>query len=315
MAVYSKPSQHSIGNQGSQSSSLHSHTESLDSSFSSESNYQNNSLLKVGIELCHQVARTIHRKIPSQYFDLDDLVQYGLVGLLGSIRTFDPSIGVKFKVYSHPRILGAIIDGIRQESGNSRSALQRNKVLKNLIGTFSDERSHLSDYGKTARDLGLDIEDLEGILRVNSVVCTLSLDAMGITEARDNSDFKQSANIPCDNKEPPPLRSLENREFLQMALKGLNRNERLVIIEYFYLGSSMKEAAATIGLSESRVSQILPDILFRVANNLKRYYGDEPLGSINGNLNGLVSDEHKFKRETNPAAGGSLADLSFDWSD
>ena len=71
-----------------------------------------------------------------------------------------------------------------------------------------------------------------------------------------------------DKKGEDPTRRLQRKDLMRMVTKGLNRNERLIIILYYYEELTMKEIGATLDLSESRVSQMHSSIIQRLQAQL-----------------------------------------------
>ena len=71
-----------------------------------------------------------------------------------------------------------------------------------------------------------------------------------------------------DKKGEDPTRRLQRKDLMRMVTKGLSRNERLIIILYYYEELTMKEIGATLDLSESRVSQMHSSIIQRLQSQL-----------------------------------------------
>jgi len=166
--------------------------------------------------------------------ELDDLISAGIFGLMDAIDAFDTERGVKFETYCVPRIRGAMLDELRSMDWVPR--LVRSKASKmmsdaNAVGLISlNKKWYETDSYKDVREIDI-LEDKKG---------------------------------------EDPTRRIQKNDLMRLVTKGLNRNERLIIILYYYEELTMKEIGATLDLSESRVSQMHSSIVQRLQTQLGR---------------------------------------------
>lgn len=200
--------------------------------------------------------------------ELDDLISAGIFGLMDAIDAFDTTRGVKFETYCVPRIRGAILDELRTMDWVPR--LVRSKASK-----LAEARKQLETrYGRlpTDRELSehmqIPIQELEKMQMEANAVNLVSLNKKWY-ETDSYKDVRE-IDILEDKKGEDPTRRIQKSDLMRLVTKGLNRNERLIIILYYYEELTMKEIGATLDLSESRVSQMHSSIVARLQEQLGR---------------------------------------------
>ena len=200
--------------------------------------------------------------------DLDDLISAGVFGLMDAIDAFDLSRGVKFETYCVPRIRGAMLDELRTMDWVPR--LVRSKASKLAEATKELE----TKYGRAPSDqelsehMGISIQELEKMQMEANAVNLISLNKKWY-ETDSYKDVRE-IDILEDKKGEDPTRRIQKNDLMRLVTKGLNRNERLIIILYYYEELTMKEIGATLDLSESRVSQMHSSIVQRLQSQLGR---------------------------------------------
>ncbi len=200
--------------------------------------------------------------------ELDDLISAGIFGLMDAIDAFDMSRGVKFETYCVPRIRGAMLDELRTMDWVPR--LVRSKASKLNEGTKKLE----AKLGRTptvielAAHMELTVPELEKMMTDANAVNLISLNKKWY-ETDSYKDVRE-IDILEDKKGEDPTRRIQKNDLMRLVTKGLNRNERLIIILYYYEELTMKEIGATLDLSESRVSQMHSSIVQRLQTQLGR---------------------------------------------
>jgi len=204
--------------------------------------------------------------------ELDDLISAGVFGLMDAIDAFDMTRGVKFETYCVPRIRGAMLDELRTMDWVPRlvrsKASKLNEAVKSLEAKFgrSPTEQELSER------LEISTEELEKMMIEANAVGLISLDKKWY-ETDSYKDVRE-IDILEDKKGEDPTRRIQKGDLMRLVTKGLNRNERLIIILYYYEELTMKEIGATLDLSESRVSQMHSSIVQRLQGQLERRRGE-----------------------------------------
>jgi RNA polymerase sigma factor for flagellar operon FliA len=226
-----------------------------------------NALIERYFPLVRYNAERVWSKLP-EGVDLNDLISAGVFGLMDAIDAFDLSRGVKFETYCVTRIRGAMLDELRTMDWVPR--LVRSKASKLEAARKEAE----AQFGRPPADteiaekLSLSSEDFEKLKTEASAVNLVSLNKKWY-ETDSYKDVRE-VDILEDSKGEDPTRSIQKRDLMKLVTKGLNRNERLIIILYYYEELTMKEIGNTLGLSESRVSQMHSSIVARLKDQLKR---------------------------------------------
>ena len=200
--------------------------------------------------------------------ELDDLISAGVFGLMDAIDAFDLSRGVKFETYCVPRIRGAMLDELRTMDWVPRlvrsKASKLNEANKNLEARLGRQPTEI----ELSQELNVSVPELEKMILDASAVNLISLNKKWY-ETDSYKDVRE-IDILEDKKGEDPTRRIQKNDLMRLVTKGLNRNERLIIILYYYEELTMKEIGATLDLSESRVSQMHSSIVQRLQNQLAR---------------------------------------------
>lgn len=191
----------------------------------------------------------------TRYVEYDDLVGYGMIGLMDAINKFDESRGMQFSTYSSIRIKGAMIDEIRRISPISKGAIDKLNKYNDAVERLQMKLLRDPSTEELATELAItssDVGDIEGYINYISVV---SLDDILFS---DDDEMKLKEMIE-DKKSPSPEHSLEEKEeleYLSKAIDKLNDKDKTVLSLYYYEGFTLKEIGKVLEVSESRVCQL-----------------------------------------------------------
>ena len=226
-----------------------------------------NRLVEIYLPLVKYNGERIWSRLP-EGVELDDLISAGVFGLMDAIDAFDLSRGVKFETYCVPRIRGAMLDELRTMDWVPRlvrsKASKLNEAVKNLEARLGRQPTEQ----ELAGELQISVQELEKMMLDANAVNLISLNKKWY-ETDSYKDVRE-IDILEDKKGEDPTKRIQKNDLMRLVTKGLNRNERLIIILYYYEELTMKEIGATLDLSESRVSQMHSSIVQRLQGQLAR---------------------------------------------
>ncbi|MBI3893511.1 MAG: FliA/WhiG family RNA polymerase sigma factor [Candidatus Wallbacteria bacterium] len=214
------------------------------------------------------VAGRMAVNLPSNV-EYDDLVGYGVFGLIDAIDKYDPDRQIKFKTYAKTRIRGAILDELRMLDWTPRSVRQKSKTLERAIDELEAKLGREATDGELCQHLKVEMSELHRMFDESRVGMMSSLDE-GDPEGDGNVsrlDFiEDKANItPQRNAE-----KVELARILAQELTTLSDRERLVLSLYYFEELTSKEIGRILGVSDSRVSQLHTKAIMRLRNRLSR---------------------------------------------
>jgi RNA polymerase sigma factor for flagellar operon FliA len=226
-----------------------------------------NRLVEYYLPLVKYNAERIWSRLP-EGVDLDDLISAGVFGLMDAIEAYDLERGVKFETYCVPRIRGAMLDELRTMDWVPRLVRSKHSKLEETRKALEAELGRPPRPEEMAARMGVTLEEYEKMLGDATAVSLISLNKKWY-ETDSYKDVRE-IDILEDKKAEDPTRRLQARDLMRLVTRGLNRNERLIIILYYYEDMTMKEIGATLDLSESRVSQMHSSIVARLQAQLAK---------------------------------------------
>jgi len=226
---------------------------------------QRNQLVERYLSLVKYNAERIWARLPDGV-ELDDLISAGVFGLMDAIDAFDLTRGVKFETYCVPRIRGAMLDELRTMDWVPRLVRSKASKMEAARKELEAQLGRPPRPDEMSSKLGVPIEQLADHVGDATAVSLVSLNKKWY-ETDSYKDVRE-IDVLEDKKAEDPTHRLQNRDLMRLVTRGLNRNERLIMILYYYEDMTMKEIGATLDLSESRVSQMHSSIVSRLQNQL-----------------------------------------------
>jgi len=199
------------------------------------------------------LARRIHERLP-QHVELDDLISAGVVGLIDAFSKFDHTKKVQFKSYAQFRIRGAILDSLRTLDWSPRELRRKGRAVEEAIRAVTQRLGRAPSEPEIAAEMELTLNEFQQLL---GDLKGLEIGSLHMERTEDSGD-QELAYIPGAPDEDPLFRCLkgELKQRLTDAIDELPERERLVLTLYYYEELTMKEIGLTLGVVESRVSQI-----------------------------------------------------------
>ena len=190
---------------------------------------------------------------PPTGLDYEDILSFGVFGLLDAVDKFDPSKGFVFQTYAIPRIRGAIRDELRKCDWFSRTGREKVQKFNRAVEKILRDKGELKDEW-VMQEMGIDSDEYYEIQELASRGYITSLDD---TTPLDDGEVAVEATLADEREGAAERLDYESeKQELTEALQELPERERQMLSLYYYEGLTLKEIGAVMGVSESRVSQI-----------------------------------------------------------
>ena len=218
------------------------------------------SLILDHMAMVKRVAVHLKARLPP-FMELDELVQVGMVGLIEAARSFDPTKGFEFEHFALSRVRGAILDEVRRQSFLPRSAVAFNKSENEAVHVLAAELGRAPSQAELALFMGKDIEEFHRERGQAKRFETFSMEV--VTD--------EVMSMPADSAMQPEV-MVEEAEFMEAVVEAIDQlpeRERLVMSLYYVEELNLKEIGEVLGVSESRISQILSAVVKKLRQNLQ----------------------------------------------
>ena len=215
------------------------------------------------------------RGVYSSFAQIDDIINEGIITLLGAIDKFDPDKGVKFETYVSKRIRGMVIDLARKQDWIPRNVRKRAKEIDLASAELSASLGRMPTDGEIAQHLGITQERYQKDAANIALSNVLSLDVL--MDTRETSGYPME--VPSSDASSQPELVLQEREMQRALAEGiasLRENEQIVLSLYYERNLHLKEIAQVMELSEPRISQIHTRAIQKLRAYMERYLSDEP---------------------------------------
>lgn len=218
------------------------------------------SLIMGHMPMVKRVAVHLKARVPP-FMELDELIQVGMVGLIEAARSFDPTKGFEFEHFALSRVRGAILDEVRRQSFLPRSAVAFNKSENEAIHTLSAELGRTPSQIELAEFMGKDIEEFHKERGQAKRFETYSMEVVN----------DEVMSMPGDSNMQPEV-MVEEAQFMDAvmdAIDHLPEREKMVMSLYYVEELNLKEIGEVLGVSESRISQILSTVVKKLRQELR----------------------------------------------
>lgn len=200
------------------------------------------------------------------HLDPDDLIGYGMMGLIQSVEKFELARNVRFETFAMTRIRGAVLDQLRAMDWMPRSLRQKAKEIEQAISKIEQQTGRTAEEDAIASELGMDVETLRQTLNETSFL-VLSLDYL-LNPGEGNETL--GASIPDTGMRPEEHAEQEAlREALAQAIKTLPEREQKLIAFYYFEGLTMKEIGRVLQVTEARICQLHAQAIHRLRARMK----------------------------------------------
>jgi RNA polymerase sigma factor for flagellar operon FliA len=190
--------------------------------------------------------------------DHNDLVSYGIVGLIESIERFDPDRDVKFETYAIPRIRGAMLDELRALDWVPRSVRAKGRELDRAMTKLQNDLRRDPTEEELAGELGCNVDEVRARLDSTVSMSIVALEDLLTVSSEDGDRVSLLDTLPDVGVEMPgaAIEANDVRVALRQAIEGLGERDRKVVVLYYLEGFTLARIGDILGVTESRVSQI-----------------------------------------------------------
>ena len=229
---------------------------------------ETNAMLKQYSPLVRRLAHQMIAKLPANV-EIDDLIQVGMIGLTDAMTRFDHKQGVQFETFATQRIRGAMLDELRGADWMSRGNRKQQRDIEKAVRSLEQQLGRAPAESEIAKEMGISLADYQELLGKVRGTQLIYLEDMSGDEG--DADFLDR-HVADENENPlAMLQDRRMREALVAAIKLLPEREQYVMSMYYEQDMNLKEIAAVLGVTESRVCQLHSQSIARLRVKLRAW--------------------------------------------
>jgi RNA polymerase sigma factor for flagellar operon FliA len=226
------------------------------------------SLLKQYSPLVRRLAHQLIAKLPANV-EIDDLIQVGMIGLNDALSRFDPSQGVQFETFATQRIRGAMLDELRGSDWMSRGDRRHQRLIETAVHKLEQKLGRAPSETEIAAEMGMKLSDYQELLGKVRGTQLVYLEDMSGDDG--DEDFLDRHMVDADANPLGRLSDRKMREALVAAIENLPQREQYVMSMYYEHDMNLKEIAAVLGVTESRVCQLHSQSIARLRTRMREW--------------------------------------------
>ena len=220
--------------------------------------------------LVRKLAHHMMAKLPASV-QVDDLIQVGLIGLSEALSRYEVAQGVQFETFATQRIRGAMIDELRDGDWMSRGSRKSQKDIEQALRRLEHRLGHTPLESEIAAELGMSLADYQTLLgKVRGTQLVYLEDMNHGGDGEDGFLERHEAEDPSSDP-MQVLRDQRLRQSLVTAIKALPEREQYVMSMYYEQDMNLKEIAAVLGVTESRVCQLHSQSIARLRAKMRAH--------------------------------------------
>ena len=227
-----------------------------------------NALIKQYQPLVRRLAHHMMAKLPASV-EVDDLIQVGLIGLSDALARFEASQGVQFETFATQRIRGAMLDELRDNDWMSRGSRKSQKEIEVAIRKLEHKFGRSPAESEIAAELEMSLADYQSLLGKVRGTQLVYLEDMSRGEDDDTFLDRHVADAEADPM--AMLRDQRLRLSLVAAIKSLPEREQYIMSMYYEQDMNLKEIAAVLEVTESRVCQLHSQSIARLRAKMRSH--------------------------------------------
>ncbi len=225
-------------------------------------------MLRQYVPLVRRLAHHMIAKLPPNV-EIDDLIQVGMMGLSEALTRYQASQGVQFETFATQRIRGAMIDELREADWMSRGSRKSQKDIEQALHRLEQRLGRSPMESEIAAELDMELADYQSLLAKVRGTQLVYLEDMG-ADGEDDSFLDRHAG----GEDADPMQQLSDqrlRQSLVEAIKALPEREQYVMSMYYENDMNLKEIAAVLGVTESRVCQLHSQSIARLRAKMRHH--------------------------------------------
>ena len=225
-------------------------------------------LLRQHVPLVRRIAHHMIAKLPPNV-ELDDLIQVGMIGLAEALSRYQAAQGVQFETFATQRIRGAMLDELRDSDWMSRSSRKSQKDIEQALHRVEQRLGRSPLESEIAAELGMSLEDYQSLLGKVRGTQLVYLEDMHHDDCDEGFLDRHVADASAD-----PLAMLRDqrlRDALVRAIQALPEREQHIMGMYYEHDMNLKEIAAVLGVTESRVCQLHSQAVARLRTKMRAH--------------------------------------------
>jgi len=228
-----------------------------------------NALIKQYQPLVRRLAHHMMAKLPPSV-EVDDLIQVGLIGLSDALSRFEATQGVQFETFATQRIRGAMLDELRENDWMSRGSRKSQKDIESAIRRLEHRLGHTPKESEIAAELSMSLDDYQSLLY--KVRGTQLLYLEDLSRRNEDDDTYLDRHVADSTADPlNMLRDHNLREALVAAIKLLPEREQYIMSMYYEQDMNLKEIAAVLDVTESRICQLHSQSIARLRAKMRAH--------------------------------------------
>lgn len=227
-----------------------------------------NALIRQYSPLVRRLAHHMMAKLPPSV-EVDDLIQVGLIGLSEALTRYEATQGVQFETFATQRIRGAMIDELRENDWMSRGSRKSQKEIEVALRRLEHRLGRSPNESEIASELGMSLADYQALLGKVQGTQLVYLEDMVGGEGEDS--FLDRHMVDTEANPMELLRDQRIRQSLVDAIKGLPEREQYIMSMYYEKDMNLKEIAAVLGITESRVCQLHSQSIARLRAKMRAH--------------------------------------------
>ena len=227
-------------------------------------------LIRQHVPLVRRIALHMIAKLPPNV-ELDDLIQVGMIGLAEALSRFETEQGVQFETFASQRIRGAMLDELREGDWMSRSSRKSQKDIERALNKLEQRLGRPPLESEIAGELGMELDDYQSLLGKVRGTQLVYLEDIGGGDGEDGENYLER-HVADEGADPfALLRDQRLRAALVGAIQALPEREQYVMGMYYEHDMNLKEIAAVLGVTESRVCQLHSQAIARLRTKMRSH--------------------------------------------